>query len=168
MKTEQQRQQLLWWVGLFVTPDRGLIPTLYRTEAGFHLQREPIIEFDYRNRVALAEALMDAITRGNPQIQTPPPEEQKKRLPDVQKRMKAKSWKDVERRSIYFSIECLEDEFVVISWGRAPDGTWAPEKEHALERHIPVAEGIDAIVDVVWDHLTQRSDLPGLPIARTA
>ncbi|HEY9870592.1 MAG TPA: hypothetical protein V6D08_15610 [Candidatus Obscuribacterales bacterium] len=166
MKTEK-RKQLLWWVGLFVTPETGLIPTTYRTDAGFHLQREPITEFDYRNRVALAESLREAIARGNPHIQTPSQEEQKKRLPDVQKRMKAKTWKEVERRSIYFSIECLDDEFVVISWGRAPDGTWAPEKERALERHIPVSEGIDAIVDAIWEHLTQRSDLPGLPIART-
>jgi hypothetical protein len=144
------------------------MPTTYHTDAGFHLEREPVTEFDYRDRSQLIAVIRDAIARGNPVIQTPSPEEVKSKLPDIQKRVKARSWKDVERQSIYFSIECFDDEFVVISWGRAADGTWGPEKEHALERHIPVNDGIDAIADVILENLAERSDLPGLPIARTA
>jgi hypothetical protein len=164
----KQRKQLLWWLGLFVLSDRALIPTTCETDAGFHVQREPIAEFNYRDGVQLTEALRNAIARGNPVIKAPSSEEIKAALPDVQRCMKARTWKEVERRSVYFGIEGFEDEFVVKSWGRAPDGTWGPDKERALERHIPISQGINVLAEVILQHLSERSDLPGLPLTQSA
>lgn len=159
----KQRKKMVWWIGLFITSEAGLIPTMYRTDQGVYLQQEPIAEFDYRDRDQLAAAMRHAMETGNPNI-TADPSEQKKRIPDIQKRMKAKSWQDVERRSIYFCVECLEDEFLVTAWGRASDGTWSEEKQPALARHLPLNGGIESVVHAIWQHLQERTDLPGLPI----
>jgi hypothetical protein len=164
----KQRKQLRSWLGLFVLTDKALLPTTCETDAGFHIECEPVCEFDYRQRSELVRVISDAIRQGNPVISAPTPEIVKTSVPAIQARLKAKSWKEVERQSIYFSIECFDDEFTLKSWGRAPDGTWGPDKDLDLERSIPINQGVDAIVDVILDHLSQRSDLPGLPLARSA
>ncbi|HEY9870596.1 MAG TPA: hypothetical protein V6D08_15630 [Candidatus Obscuribacterales bacterium] len=166
---KQPGKHLLWWIGLYVLSDKALIPTRYETDAGFHLDREPVLEFDYRNKEEFVSALSQVVKDGNPRIHAPDPEEVQKAVPTIQRYIKAKSWNEAERRTIHFSIECVEDEFIITCSQRAADGTWARGKDsNLLERHIPLNEGIAAVVDVILDHLSERSDLPGLPITRTA
>lgn len=64
------------------------MPTSYYAD-GFYLEREPISEFDYRDRTQLIEALRNNIARGNPVIQATDPQSEQRKTPDIQKRIGA-------------------------------------------------------------------------------
>lgn len=147
-------------LGLYVFADRALIPTIKQVESGQYIDGEPCAVVDYRDEKALLGALKRAFELGNPTIPDSTLDESRKR-PIIQRVAGAKSWVDLERHSIYFSIECWDSEFVVTSEGRASDGSWNREGSYLLEMHIPVAEGIEAVTKSVLDHLKTRKDLPG-------
>lgn len=156
--------QLRCWLGLYVSADKALLPTKYETDAGFHYSSDPIHEFDNRDKTALTIALREAMRVGNPVIPAPSRDELKKRTA-MERLINAKSWKDLERKTIYFSIKCFDTEFRVVSWGRAPDGTWGPEKEHVLDTSVLKEEGVEAVAEIIIAHLKTRTDLPGLAMS---
>lgn len=146
------------WQTLLLLCDKALIPTTYDTETGVLLSDEPFWEFDYTDKPTLLLALSEMISKGNPMMDTPDHQEFKKRKA-TEKRAKASSWADLERKSICFSITCWPSEFVVKAWGRAPNGQWGPEKEPALDIQIPA--NIEKLADAILEHLKTRTDLPG-------
>ena len=56
---------------LFLFKGQALVPTMARTEAGFYMGIEPIEMVDVRDHDAVEQALMRAISRGNPSVPTP-------------------------------------------------------------------------------------------------
>jgi hypothetical protein len=103
--TTSKKEKKLCWFGLYVLSDRALLPTCIETDQG-DFDVEPIRQIDYRNPQDLADAIANAISVGNPPGEAPPREEQKERTP-MEKLANAKSWIDLERKSIYISIEVL-------------------------------------------------------------
>lgn len=156
------KEKKLSWFGLYVLADRALLPTCVKTSQG-DFDVEPIREFNYRNRDELLDAISKAVQKGNPLGDVPPIENRKKQTP-MEKLAKAKSWADLERKSIYFSIKVFPSSFAIKAWGRAPDGKWSDEEETALDVRIPAETGIEAVADAILDHLSNRSDLPHLPL----
>ena len=127
-KTEKERS--VSWHGMYVLADRALLPTRIETAQG-DFDVEPIRQFDYRNRTELIEALAAAISTGNPCAEVPPLENKKKSTP-MEKCAGAKSWVDLERKSIYFSITVYPSNVRVEAWGRASDKSWSDEKNTSL------------------------------------
>jgi len=154
------KEETLCWFGIYVLADKALLPTCVHTEQG-HFDTEPIREFDYRNRSALIEAIDSAMKAGNPEADVPPLENQKKMTP-MEKLAGAKSWKDLERKSIYFSIMVHPSNVRIEAWGRAPDKAWSDEKDTSLDVRIPTEAGAGAIADAILEHLRTRKDLPGM------
>jgi hypothetical protein len=58
------------WV-IFVFKEQVFVPTMARTKAGFYMGIEPVEVVDARDHAAVEQALMRAISRGNPSIPTP-------------------------------------------------------------------------------------------------
>jgi hypothetical protein len=164
--TTVKKEKKLCWFGLYVLADRALLPTCVKTSQG-DFDVEPIREFNYRNRHELLDAISKAVQKGNPQGDVPPIENRKKQTP-MEKLAKAKSWSDLEKKSIYFSIKVFPSAFSIKAWGRAPDGTWSDENETSFDVRIPIEAGVEGLADAILDHLSKRSDLPGLPISQSA
>ena len=59
-----------FWM-LIVRKGKAYVPTMARTEAGFYLGMEPIEVVDTADRQEVENAVMRAITRGNPVVPTP-------------------------------------------------------------------------------------------------
>lgn len=159
------KEKSLSWHGLYVLADSALLPTRIETEQG-DFDVEPIRKFDYWSRTALIEALSAAFKTGNPESEVPPLENKKKCTP-MEKLAGAKSWADLERKSIYFSITVYSSSVRLESWGRASDGSWSDEKETALDTTIPVSAGVEGVADTILAHLKTRGDLPGLVADRS-
>jgi hypothetical protein len=157
--TSVKKEKKLCWFGLLVLPGRALLPTRTETDQG-DFDVEPIRQIDYRNREDLADAIANAIRVGNPPGEAPSREKQKDRTP-MEKLANAKSWVDLERKSIYISIKIYPSEVLIESPERAGDGSWSGEKD-ALSVRVPKEAGAEGIADVILEHLSQRTDLPGL------
>jgi hypothetical protein len=157
-----REEKLLCWLSVLVLPDRALLPTTMATNQG-HFSVDPIRQIDYRNRQELVDAIANAIKIGNPIGEAPSREKQKERT-SLEKLVHAKSWADLERKSIFFSIEILSSDVQIVSWGRASDGTWTDEKETSLDVRISKESGAEGVADVILEHLHQRTDLPGLSL----
>jgi len=160
--TTKQQKQLIGWLGLYVFNDKAMMPTLCETDEGFHVESDPVLEFDIRSREELVAALYEAIKRGNPLIPTPSPDALKQSVPVMQMRTKSKSWKEIERRTIHFSIEIFDENYLVTCSKRGADGLWSRDKELALDVTVPRSLGPNAIADAIFAHLQTRTDLPGL------
>lgn len=157
--TTTKKEKKHCWFGLYILADRALLPTCIKTSQG-DFDVEPIRELNYRSRSELLDALSEAIQKGNPPSDVPPLENRKKQTP-LEKLAKAKSWADLERKSIYFSIKVFPSCFSVKAWGRAPDSTWSDENDTSFDARIPIEAGVEGIADAILDHLKTRSDLPG-------
>jgi hypothetical protein len=59
-----------FWL-IFVFKEQVFVPTMARTEAGFYIGIEPVEVVDVRDHGAVEQALMRAISRGNPSVPTP-------------------------------------------------------------------------------------------------
>lgn len=163
--TKTKKEKSVSWHGLYVFADKALLPTRIETAQG-DFDMEPIQQFDYRNRTDLMDALSTAINTGNPKGEVPPLENKKKPTP-MEKHVGAKSWTDLERKSIFFSIKVYPSNFSVKAWGRASNKAWSDEKDTSLDVEIPIEDGVEAIADVILDHLKTRTDLPGLSFGQS-
>lgn len=152
--TTTSKPKKLCWFSLYVFADKALLPTTRATNQG-DFDVEPVKEIYYRNRAALIGALSEAFAIGNPKMDPPD-----KQTTPMEIRSKSKSWADLERKSIYFSIKCYPSEFWIKSWGRSPDGKWSDDL--LLDMHIPTEHGLEAVADAIINHLNTRRDLPGL------
>ena len=163
MSSSIQKEKKICWFGLLVLVDIALLPTCIKTDEG-DFDVEPIRKIDYGNRADLVDAITNAIHKGNPSGEVP--EYQLKKLqPPMEKLANAKSWADLERKSIYFSIKVFPSAFSIKSLGRAPDGSWSGEQETALDVTIPASTGAEGIADEILEHLKTRKDLPGLAVS---
>lgn len=145
-------------IGLYVLADRALMPTIKQAESGEYIDCEPYLAVDYGDPESLVTALKQALQTGNPPVL----DINRKKPPAIQKLAGAKSWADLERKSIYFSVECWDSEFVVTAEGRGSDGCWNRQGDYLFEKHVPLENGIEAVADAILDHLKTRNDLPGL------
>jgi hypothetical protein len=83
-----------FWM-LVVRKGKAFIPTMARTDAGFYIGMEPVEVVDATEREEVENAIMRAITRGNPPVPTPSPGDYPKSPP--QERAKVKSPSAFER-----------------------------------------------------------------------
>lgn len=163
MKNSIRKEKLLCWFGLIVLADKALLPTRIRTSRG-DCSVEPIRQIDYRDRDDLIEAIRNAIRIGNPPGEVPEYVLNRTATP-IEALIKAKSWADVERKSIYFSTEIFPSFYCIKCWGRACDGKWSDEQDTVLDVRIPAEKGPAEIANVILEHLKTRTDLPGLMLS---
>ncbi|MCC7527834.1 MAG: hypothetical protein IT342_04890 [Candidatus Melainabacteria bacterium] len=154
-------------LGIFFLADRAIMPTDARTPSRWHLSIEPVEVFDYRNRTEFIAACERAIARGMPEISMPSDDQMSwdEHGPTMKesvtlKYAKLATWDDLERSSIYVSVECYDRGFLIESWGRAKDGKWSDEE--SLELRLDPAVGVEGVVDTILEHLKSRKDLPGM------
>lgn len=154
---------------LFFLADRAVIPTSAKTPSRYTVSVEPVQVFDWHDKATLAAAIEKQIAFGIPQI----PELKDDELiftedgqptglknPIEPKYAGVPEWDDLERKSIYFSIQCFPSGYLVDSWKRAADGKWS--EEQSLELRLPASVGLSGLVDAIWGHLQTRKDLPGV------
>lgn len=157
-------------LGIFIMADKAILPTDARTPSRWHVAIEPVEVFDYHNRSEFIEVCKRAISRGMPEIAMPAESEMywddqgpAMKQPVVLKYAGISTWDELEKKSIYVTIECYQRGFLIESWGHTSDGKWSDEK--LLELRMPSDVGLEVVVDAVLDHLKNRRDLPGLNIS---
>lgn len=158
---------------LFVLADRALLPTDADTPSLLTMTTEPVEVFDYRERDEFLAAVQRTIARGNPKIQMPPEQElywDENGMPGLKtpvelKYAGVKTWNDLERNSVFYTVECYERGFVVISCGRKKNGLWSDDK--VLELRMPPDVRIEGVVDAILEHLKTRTDLPGFTFGQS-
>jgi hypothetical protein len=155
---------------LFVMADKALIATSGVTPNRLSMTIEPIEIFDYRNRDEFLAAAKRAAARGIPQVDMPPDDElfwhedgmPGRKTPIELKYAQVKNWDELERKSVYFTVDCYDRGYVVISCGRNKNGLW--NDDVALELRMPATVGMEGVVDAILDHLKTRKDLPGMKL----
>lgn len=157
-------EQAICSMTLYFMNDRAILPTEADIPSGFSMSIEPVSVFDYRNRSEFIAALEKTIERGNPQIAEPPESEivrNSKGIPASKNPVelqyaKFDKWDDLERNSIYATIDSYPSGFLVQVFGRAKNGKWSdvtPLEVRLLDVGVPV------VVDVILEHLKTRHDL---------
>ncbi|MBI1271047.1 hypothetical protein GC174_11505 [bacterium] len=154
---------------LVMMADKAIMPTDARTSSQWHLSIEPVEVFDYRNREDFIAACNRAIERGIQDIPMPSDDQMvwndegpAMKQPIELKYAALNSWDDLERKSIYLTVECYDQGFLVESWGRAQNGKWSDDK--VLELRLEPEVGIEGVVDAILEHLQTRKDLPGMSL----
>jgi hypothetical protein len=153
-------------IGIIVMADKAIMPTDARTPSRWHVSIEPVEVFDYHNRVDFIAACKRAISRGIPEVPMPSEKEMywdeqgpAMKEPITLKYAHVSTWDELERNSIYVTIECYDRGFLIESWGRAKGGKWG---DQVLELRLEPEAGIEGAVDAVLEHLKTRADLPGM------
>ena len=160
------REKLTCGISIYFLADKAIMPTEANIPAGFSVSVEPVAFFDYRDKDEFIKALWDAIQNGNPDIPNPPDEEVTRdakgflgfKNPIELKYAKVGNWDELERSSIYASVCVYPSGYVIEVFGRAPEGTWG--EDIALSTRVLIEAGVDAVVDVLLNHLDTRTDLP--------
>lgn len=158
-------------MGLVILPDKAVLPTSADTVSRFTISVEPVQVFDYQDKTQFLAALKNAVERGLPTIPDPPEEDLidfGDGVPGFKEPVELKyagvdSWDELERRSIFVSLDCYPSQYLIESWGHASDGKWSDEK--LLELRLPSDVGLEVVVNAILDHLKNRRDLPGLDIS---
>jgi hypothetical protein len=112
-------------LAMYIMTDKAIMPTDARTPSRWHCQIEPVEVFDYHNRAEFIAACERAISRGLPEIPMPSDKEMyfdeqgrpAMREPVLFKYTKLTDWDELERKSIYVTVECYHRGFLVESWG---------------------------------------------------
>lgn len=157
-------------LGIFIMVDKAIMPTDARTPSRWHLSIEPVEVFDYHNPVDFIAACKRAISRGMPEVPMPSEDQMywdeqgpAMKEPITLKYANVSTWDELERKSIYVTIECYHRGFLVESWGRAKSGKWSDEK--VLQLRLEPNVGIEGAVEAVLEHLNTRRDLPGMTLS---
>jgi len=157
-------------MGLYILPDKAVLPTSALTPSRFTIAIEPIQVFDYHSKNEFLSAIKKSIDRGYPMVADPPQDELVQnedgmpgfKDPPVLKYVNADNWDDLERKSIFVSLDCYPSQYLIESWGRAADQKWSEDK--TLELRLPASVGLEVVIDAILDHLRIRKDLPGLVV----
>lgn len=157
-------------MGLIVLPDKAILPTSARTPSRYTISIEPVQVFDFQDKDQFLAAIKNAIERGYPSVSEPPPEDLVTfedgmpgfKNPVELKYADARSWDDLEKKSVFVSLDCYPSQYLLESWGKASDGRWSNDK--LLELRLPSTVELSVVVDAILDHLKTRRDLPGLII----
>ncbi|MBZ0188009.1 MAG: hypothetical protein K8F91_17310 [Candidatus Obscuribacterales bacterium] len=160
-------------MALYILRDKAVLPTSALTPSRFTISIEPIQVFDYQDKLQFLAALKNAIEQGFPKVPDPPAEELVQhedgipgfKNPPVMKYVTADSWDDLERKSIFVSLECYPSQYLVESWGHSSDGKWSDDK--LLELRLPSQVGLEVVIDAILDHLRTRNDLPGFSFGQS-
>lgn len=153
---------------LYVMADKALLVTQADTPMHLTMTVEPVEVFDYHQRDQFLSAVKRAAARGIPVVEMPPDEDliwDKAGMPSLKvpielKYAQVKSWDELERRSVHYTVDCYERGFVVLSCGRNNDGQW--NDDTALELRMAPEVGLEGVVDAIIENLNTRRDFPGL------
>lgn len=154
------KQELEVWISLYVTAKGAYIPLLNDTDAGFHIENEPVISFNCADVTAMERALAQSLANGNPVIAAP--KDLSERESVIAKYIGVSSQAELEKISIHFSVEQLTDSYVIQCSKRDSSGLWDRSKEKALDVSLPKTGGTEPLARVIFEHLRTRKDLPGL------
>ncbi|TXH03396.1 MAG: hypothetical protein E6R05_03140 [Candidatus Moraniibacteriota bacterium] len=146
--------------------DKAIMPTDARTQSRWHLSIEPVEVFDYRDRNEFIAACNRAVLRGIPEVPMPSDADLLwiDGRPELKEPVELKysgtdNWDDLERKSIFVSVECYDKGFLIESSGRTPKGIWS--ENDVLELRLSPEVGLEGVVDAILDHLKSRKDMPG-------
>lgn len=135
----------------YTSGSTAYLPTCARTDAGYHLDIDPVEVASILDTDAFVAALARGIGRGNPEVRTPdrdsfPP-------PAVLKHTRAASWSSFEETASVWLIEDRNNQLRLVPSRRAPDGGWTSEysRTHVLPRGASI-ETICRAVHAVVSH----------------
>lgn len=120
---------------IYLYRKRVIIPTQYKTEAGFYIDMEPVSVFDYSNTTGIVSAIEMAIERGNPIVPTPPRDNFPK--PVILKYTTAKSWRSFEKSAIYWSIKFRTPSYHLVPYRRAKTGGFEADQTETQKFSTP-------------------------------
>jgi hypothetical protein len=152
-------------LNIIIMADKAIMPTDARTQSRWHLSIEPVEVFDYRDRNEFIAACNRAVLRGIPEVPMPSDADLLwiDGRPELKEPVELKysgtdNWDDLERKSIFVSVECYDKGFLIESSGRTPKGIWS--ENDVLELRLSPEVGLEGVVDAILDHLKSRKDMP--------
>jgi hypothetical protein len=120
-------------LNLYLRDGQVYLPTMAQTEAGFFLDVEPVETVPVDDGEALREAIVHAMSRGNPKIATP--SRTSFRKPVILKYAKVKSWSEFERNCSNWAVEEQNGHFQIRQAKKRLDRGW--EDDPALVEVLP-------------------------------
>jgi hypothetical protein len=115
----------------FIRSGVAYIPVSAKTEAGFHMDIEPVEVAPVSDSQAFARAIMQTIARGNPRIPTPTRATGFPK-PDIHKYAKLKSWRAFEHGASFWTFNDREGAYHIEQWQKRPEGGWLPDPEREI------------------------------------
>jgi hypothetical protein len=135
---------------LYIRSGVAYIPVDAKTEAGFHMNIEPVEVVPVSDSQAFARAIKQTIARGNPMIPTPTRATGFPK-PVIPKYAKLKSWRAFEQDASYWTFEKREGAYEIEQWQKSPERGWDPDPERriTLPDGTPQDEAIKQLVTIV-------------------
>ena len=139
---------------LYVRQKIAYIPVLAKTEAGYHMNVEPVEVVDIDDGHAFALAFKRTISRGNPVIPTPTRATGFPK-PVVPKYAKLKSWKEFEHGASYWTFEEKRGAYHIEKWKKGEERGWIPDPERMITFTTGTAldEAINQVVTIIQSNL---------------
>lgn len=121
---------MLWH--LYLRRDTVYVPTVAKTEAGYHMGIDPVRTASVSDSDALQAAIAEAMNRGNPIVPTPTRAAFPR--PAVLKYAGLKSWATFGRDASYWKITEKDGAYRIVQGKRRADRGWEddPEKTELL------------------------------------
>ena len=141
---------MVWSV--YVRKGFAYIPTVARTEAGFHLEIEPVQVIPVENAAALERALAETISRGNPTVPTPMPSEALR--PVVLAHVNVRSWSAFVKSASAWHVENEKGRFVIAPLRAVEHGNLVQDRE--TRENLPEGTPLDVVVRRVIERITAQ------------
>lgn len=134
---------------VFLLKQHALVPTMAKTKAGFYMGIEPVEVVDARDQAAVEQAIVRAVSRGNPSVPTPPGGD---KFPKsvLLKYVKMKSISAFDKAARSWQLSRREGAYIIVPY--------RPRKDRGSEEDTERGEAIPAEVplEAVVHRFVQR------------
>ena len=150
------KPELLSLTGFYVAGSEAFMPAMMDTDAGYFIEKEPVLRFDPFNSSALAKVLENSLSEPNTVIPASkfPPEDLV-----LSPYLNVSSQNELEKKTVYVSVVKLNTGFRIESQQRKSDGTW-DRKDKAIDEVLPETATYGELADRIIAYLKTRKDIP--------
>jgi hypothetical protein len=136
-----------FWL-LILRKGQAFVPTMARTEAGFYMGIEPVEVVDAHDRVALEQAIIRVVKRGNPAVPTPSRADYSKKESVLLKHAKVKSLSSFEKLAKSWKFSKREGAYFIVPYRRREDSGAEEDLERgeALPAEMPLEQVVHRLV----------------------
>jgi hypothetical protein len=132
------------WV-VFLLNGRVLVPTMAKTKAGFYMGIEPVELAETHEPAAVEQAVIHAVTRGNPSIPTPAGGKNFPKSP-LLKYTKLKSLSTFDKLAKSWSLSKRHGAYLIVPDRLREDAEGGKEEDMERGEAIPAEVPLEAVV----------------------
>ena len=129
---------------LFLRDNFVYIPTAYKTDAGFYIERDPVATIPVDQSDVLSQKITEFLLQDPPRIPTPDRSASEER-PDILKYVKYKTWAAFSRHAETWSVgRARTGEFSIAVGRKVKPGAWLYDRKRLIT--FPAGSALSEVV----------------------